>query len=707
MDPKKEVLYRVYIVFGCLCLFGVIILGRVFFLQFVEGAKWRKMAQTLTTAYKNIEPSRGNIYADDGSLLGTSIPIYELRMDVNAVSDKVFKDDLDSLAMGLSDVFKDHSWKTYRGNLSRARKRREQYLLIHRGVSYNQLKQVRKLPIYRMGRYKGGLIIIEKNHRAKPFEKLASRTIGFYQEGQKPVGLEGAYTDYLQGTGGKRLMRKISGGIWMPINDDNEVEPQDGSDLWTSIDINIQDVAESALMTALSKNAADHGCAVLMEVATGEIKAIANLTRDSSGEYFESYNYALGESMEPGSTFKLVSMVAAMEDGKVKPSDYVDIEHGVKKYSDRVMKDSHEEIPNRMTVQHAFEISSNVGISKIIYNAYQTHQADFVKAVRRMSVGQALNMDIPGEASPLIKNPKDSKTWSAVSLPWMSIGYEVRMTPLQMLTFYNAIANNGKMVKPVFVKSITHRGKQVQHFEPTVINPKICSATTIKYAQGLLQGVVENGTATNLKNPNYKIAGKTGTAQIANRENGYKNKSAVTYQASFAGYFPADNPKYSCIVVVNAPSKLDYYAAVVAGPVFKEIADKVYSSRLDMHREYFGESAVNLAQQAKKQNTSLAWMIGNAEDIRTVSQKIGMKTNEIGSAEWVQLNLKNNQASVSTMRQGKGVPNVQGMGLRDAVYLLEMSGLTVKAVGRGFVKKQSLSPGVAIEKGASIQIDLL
>lgn len=707
MDPKKEILYRVYVVFGFICLFGLAILGRVFFLQFVEGKKWKDMAQSLTTKYINIEPSRGNIYASDGSLLGTSIPIYELRMDVNAVAAKIFKDDLDSLAMGLAALYHDHSWKSYRSELSRARKRGDKYCLIQRGVSYNQLKASRLLPIFRLGRYKGGLLVIEKNHRAKPFEKLAARTIGSYQVGQKPVGLEGAYTEYLQGTGGKRLMQKISGGVWMPINDDNEVEPQDGSDLWTSIDINIQDVAESALIDALSKNAAEHGCAVLMEVATGEIKAIANLARDSSGNYFETYNYALGESMEPGSTFKLISMVAAMEDGKVKPTDFVDIEHGVKMYSDRKMKDSHEGIPNRMTVQHAFEISSNVGISKIIYGAYQNHQSDFVKALTRMNVGQSLNMDIPGEAPPLIKNPKDSKSWSGVTLPWMSIGYEVRMTPLQILTFYNAIANNGIMVKPVFIKSITNRGNAVKQFQPAVINPKICSAQTVAYAQKLLEGVVENGTATNLKNPNYKIAGKTGTAQIANRDYGYKFKSTTTYQASFVGYFPADNPKYSCIVVVNAPSKLDYYAAIVAGPVFKEIADKVYSSRLDMHQEYFGEPATTLAKANLKTPAAPNMMVGNREDINKVTTKIGVKTTNDGTSEWAQMTLKSSEARLANATPGKGVPNVQGMGLRDALYLLELSGLNVKANGKGLVRKQSLTPGVTFEKGAEIKIDLL
>ena len=701
MDARKDILWRVYLIFLFVCLFGLAIIGQVIRLQFVQGNYWKSKADSLTTAYRNIEAARGNVYAADGSLLATSVPIYEVRMDVNAeaLTNEVFNKNIDSLVLALADLFKDKTEREYKRELINARRNGERYYLLQRNVSYNELKSMRTFPMFRMGRYKGGLIVAEKSRREKPFQELAKRTIGYDIDSIKPVGLEGAYSEYLKGIGGKRLMQKLSGDVWMPINDDNEIDPQDGKDIITTIDINIQDVAEHALQTQLEEHHADHGCAVLMEVATGEIKAIANLSKDSSGNYKEYYNYAIGESTEPGSTFKLASMIAAMEDGYVDLGDTVNLENGTHKYYDQTMTDSHAPEKKKVTAQRAFEVSSNVGISKLIYQSYWKNPQAFIDRICKMKLNDSLGLQIPGETSPLVKNTKD-KSWSGVTLPFMSIGYEVRLTPLQILTFYNAVANNGKMVKPMFVKEIRQRGKLIKNFPTTVINEAICSQKTIDKAKKLLEGVVENGTASNLKNANYKIAGKTGTAQIANKNYGYKYNAKISYQASFVGYFPADNPKYSCIAVVYSPSNDVYYGGAVAAPIFKEIADKVYASSLELHKEY----GTPLADKSVKIPFAYA---GYQKDIQKVFKAVDMNSSSQNqNAEWVAAVEKDNNINLIERKNSSGVPNVVGMGLRDAIYLLENYGLHVKIKGKGIVTKQSIDAGIKVEKGSQIIIEL-
>jgi cell division protein FtsI (penicillin-binding protein 3) len=698
VEVKKDILWRVYLVYIFLCLFGIAILAQVFRLQFVQGEYWKNKAETLTTAFKNIEAERGSIYAADGSLLATSVPIYEIRMDLLAgsITSEVFNKNVDSLSLCLANLFQDHSAKEYRRDLYEGRRDKERYFLIHRNVSYPQLLEMRKFPIFRMGKYKGGLIVIQKSVREKPFQLLASRTIGYDLKDLKPVGLEGSFRDYLQGVSGKRLMQKISGNVWMPINRENEIEPKDGNDLVTTLEVNIQDVAEHALLTQLQKHNAHHGCAVLMEVQTGEIKAIANLGRDVDGQYKELYNYAIGESTEPGSTFKLASLIAAIDDGFVDLDDTVNTENGTKRYYDRIMRDAHE-VGGKISVQKAFELSSNVGISKVIYKNYSGNPTAFVNKIKGMNITQPIGLQIDGEGAPQFKTPA-SKAWSGTTLPWMSIGYEIKMTPMQILTYYNAVANNGRMVKPLFVKEIKRRGELIKRFETTVVKDSICSLSTALKARILLEGVVENGTAMNLKNPNYKIAGKTGTAQIAQGSGGYKDSARVSYQASFVGYFPADNPKFSCIVVVNAPSNDVYYAAQVAGPIFKEIADKVYSTRLEIHKglqiEYTDPSdAMPLFSSAYQR------------DIKSIYSKLGFTYQPKEKVEWV---IPTKTDSLVKMNQKKIiqgiVPNVVGMGVKDAMYILENAGMTVRISGSGKVQKQSLQVGSRILKGSEIKL---
>ena len=702
MDTQKDILLRVYAVYLFLFLFGVAIIAQVTKIQFVEGEYWKKEAQNQTIDYKDIAAVRGNIFAADGSLLATSLPNYEIRMDVNteSITDNIFYDNIDSLSLCLSNLFNDKSAIDYKRELVKARKKGERYHLIKRKVTYNQLKALRTFPIFRKGKYKGGLIYTQKNVRERPFRILAARTIGYDRDGVNPVGLEGAYAEELKGVGGKQLMQKIAGGVWMAVNDENEIEPEDGSDLATTIDINIQDVAEHALLTQLVKHDADHGCVVLMEVKTGHVKAIANLSKMPSGGYYENYNYVIGESTEPGSTFKLASLMAAIEEGYVELTDSVDTQDGTVKFYDRIMRDSHKGGYGKISVQKAFEVSSNVGISKIINSNFSKNPQKFVDKLYKMNLNTPLGLEITGEGMPKIKNTKDN-AWSGVTLPWMSIGYEISMTPLQILTFYNAVANDGKMVKPMFVKEIQKRGKVVKVIPTTVINDAICSKETIQKAKQMLEGVVENGTATNLKNARYKIAGKTGTAQIANDKYGYKYDAKISYQASFVGYFPADNPKYSCIVVVNAPSNNVYYGNLVAGPIFKEIADKVHSTNLDIHKElkveqHLASSAIPLSKN------------GYYKDLQTVFNGLNITTrNKVENPEWVNTLTNEKEVEIIKANISEGlIPDVKGMGAKDATYLLENKGLVVKVNGRGIIKNQSLPPGMRIEKGDIIVLEL-
>lgn len=699
MDAKRDILKRVYLMYGFSLVFGIAILVQVFRIQVVQGQDWIALAESQTLAYKNIDALRGNIFADDGSLLATSLPTYEIRMDLKAeaLTDEVFNKGIDSLSIALSDLFNDKSAREYKIELERARKAGERYHLVKRRVTYLELKKLRDFPIFRKGRYKGGFLYVQKNERIRPFKILAARTIGYDREGQKPVGLEGAYDKVLRGTSGKRLMQKIAGGVWMPVNDENEVEPEDGSDLYTSIDINIQDVAEHALMKQLIKHNSDHGCVVLIEVETGLVKAIANLSRNSDGSYSENYNYAIGESTEPGSTFKLVSLVAAMEDGYIDLDDSIDTQGGQVQFYDRIMKDSHEGGHGKISVQRVFEVSSNVGTSKLIQKYYGKNPQQFIDRVNKFQIHKPLDLEIAGEGSPRIKMPKD-KDWYGTTLPWMSIGYESRLTPMQILTFYNAIANNGKMVKPIFVREIRKHGKLVKKMPVQVISESICSKETVKKAQKMLEGVVENGTASNLKNATFKIAGKTGTAQIANDKYGYKYESKVSYQASFCGYFPADNPKYSCIVVVNAPSNNVYYGNLVAGPIFKEIADKVYATNLKIHPPLTVEKQLVAMPVSKN---------GNKEDLRKVLDKLNIKANERASENWVKTNAKENAIEIQNLNITSGLtPNVVGMSLKDAVYLLENKGLLVKVIGKGMIKNQSIPAGQPVQKGNVITLEL-
>ncbi len=699
-DGNKSGLSRAYIAYFMMCAVGLAIVVKIFIIQVIEGSHWRERAENLTTVYQDIDAVRGNIYADDGSMMATSVPIYEVRMDLNAdgLTNETFSEGIDSLSIKLSELFQDRTPTEWKRRLVGARDNGARYHLIKRNVKFHQMKALRTFPIFRKGKFRGGLIVLQQNRRERPFRMLAARTIGYEREDIAPVGLEGAYSKELSGVSGKRLMQKISGGIWMPLNDDNEIEPQDGFDVHTTINLNIQDVAENALLKQLRINDADHGCVILMEVATGEIKAIANLGKDDEGDYWEYYNYAIGESAEPGSTFKLPALMVAMEDGYVKATDTVNTGNGVAEFQGETMRDSKEGGYGRVSVKDAFAVSSNIGVMRAIEKSYSEEPAKFIKGLRKMDLGKSIGIEIAGEGAPVIVDPSDP-TWSGITYLWSSIGYEVKMTPLQVLSFYNAVANNGKMVKPKFVRRITDKSSVVKEYPTEVISESICSSSTIKQAHELLEEVVQTGTAKNLRNSNYRIAGKTGTARIAVSNKGYGKK--IRYLASFVGYFPADKPQYSCIVVVNAPNRNSYYASHVAGPIFKEIADKVYSTSIDIHDDLKSIETDAFTKLPVAKN-------GYQKDLMKVYEELEIPAvSKNAENKWVVVQTGPEHVEVSRRNIMENlVPNVLGMSAQDAVFLLENTGLVVELRGRGVIKKQSITPGAKIQNGDRIILEL-
>jgi len=692
-------LVRTSLVYLGMLLIGLLILGKVLHLQVFEKETWAQ-EENSSIRHKIIDPNRGNIYSSDGRLLAVSVPFYEIRMDFQSESftREVFDNGVDELSKSLSNLFHDRHWSTYKRELVRARERGNRYFLVKRNVSYTQLQEAKQFPVYKEGRYKGGVIFEQQNRRVRPYGMLAARTVGYTmsEDLRSVVGLEGAYDSELKGVEGYRLMRKIRGDIWMPINDVNEIEPKDGYDIVATIDVDLQDVAENALHTQLLRHGADHGTVVLMEVKTGKVRAIANLARDEDGNYRENYNFAIGESTEPGSTFKLASMIALLEDGHVQPGDVVDVGDGITYYYGEKMEDSGDEGLGIITVQRAFEASSNVGISMTVNESYKKKPEQFVNRLYEMGLNQKLGIKIKGEGKPDIKYT-DSELWSGLSLPWMSIGYEVRMTPLQILAFYNAVANNGKMVKPIFVEELRSHGKMVKRFNTEVLNNHICSRETLEHIKKMLEGVVKNGTARNLANSQYIIAGKTGTAQVSTSKEGYTKS---LYQASFAGYFPADNPKYSCIVVVNAPSKSIYYGNLVAGPIFREITDRIYVREYEMH-----DSRVVLAEETVQAPYSKS---GSGSALESTFEYLNLPL-EKGDQDDIWVSTRSTPEGVvlsSRPVNGELVPNVVDMGLKDALYLLESKGMKVVVDGRGTVRNQSVQAGSLIRKGTVVKLNM-
>lgn len=703
MSIRTNILLRVYLAFGLILLFALAVVVQIYRLQYVQGNKWRTMASKLSTKYENVAATRGNILSVDGSLLATSVPEYELHMDMLAggiIDDKVFYEKVDSLAAKLSQLYPDKTEQEFSRMLRDARKDSSRYELIRRRVTFKELKEIRQFPIFKMGKYSGGLIAIMQNKRILPFRSLAARTIGYKNANVKnAVGLEGAYASYINGESGKRLMQRIAGGAYMPVNDGDEDEvAKDGADIISTIDVNYQDVAQDALKKQLIKSQADHGCVVLMEVATGEIRAIANFTRSKDGDYQEKMNYAISDAKDPGSTFKLASYMTLFDQHKIDTNTLVNVDGGNYNmyYNGKLLKTFRdaEYMPSPMTAKHAFEESSNVAIVKFVTSSYANNAKEYTDNLQNvLHLNEKLELQIPGEAKPVVKSP-ENRSWSKLSLPQMAYGYEMNMTPLQMLTLYNAVANNGKMIAPIFVREIQHIGNTIERFHARVINPKVCSDATLGKMKALLEGVVLNGTGkTFIKNDLYPIAGKTGTAQVANGDQGYKDKK---YQASFCGYFPADHPKYAMIVVINNPTVGNFLAAYVAGPVFREVADRVYASDMDMHHNKPLRFVGNTTLPKVKE--------GDPKAIKQVFAKLGVKP--LYAATNTGVDTSSGLPYEDVKYKAGTVPTVTGMGLSDALYLLGNAGYKVSARGSGAVISQSVTGGSLIPKGSRITIEL-
>ena len=702
MAVRDEIVWRSGIIYFAVALGAVVLLVRIIILQYAERGKWEALSEKYVYKTDEVEATRGDILTHDGRLLASSVPYYSIYMDTRStgMSPQVWSSGIEGLSSGLSRLVGERSPSEWKSALTNARRRGDRYFLIKKRVDYETLKALRELPIFREGQYRGGMVTQVESRRIKPNGDLAARTIGYLNLGDEgtEVGVEGAFEKVLAGKNGLVVKQRLTGGDWIAVEDANTIDTRDGNDIVTTIDIDLQDVATSALRSQLSKNNADHGCAVLMEVSTGDIRAIANLERGDDGDYQESYNFAVGESTEPGSTFKLPSLMAAIEDGVIDTGDVVDTGDGTVRFYNKVIRDTREEGYGKLTVKEVFEKSSNVGTSKIIYDHYKDNPRAFVNRLYAMKLNEKLNVQIKGEGTPLIRYPGD-KLWSGLSLPMMSHGYEVQLTPLQILTFYNAVANNGKMMKPRFVTEIRRNGTTIETFGTEVIINSIASRSTIRKARKMLEGVVEHGTAMNLRDADYKIAGKTGTAQIARGRSGYRSGSVISYQASFVGYFPAENPMYSCIVVVSAPSNSVYYGNLVAGPVFKEISDKVYSTAF--FRDF---ATINIDD--KRAGAPDAGN-GYREDINQVLRDLGISYRRTSNDSWVTTRESGDTIRLAPVRLVPGlVPDVRGMTLRDAMFLLENSGLRVVHSGRGRVRRQSPEHGAKIYEGSVVNLDL-
>ncbi len=701
---KTLLLYSVYWLMVALGGYVIYRAGKIIF---VEGDEYRTHARETTLKLGEVEATRGNIMSVDGNVLATTVPVFDIRMDVASpnISTSLFKEKLDSLSLALSLVFPSKSRVQWKNELREARKKGSRYFLIKRNVDYNTLKGVKRMPILRLGPNKGGLILVQKNVRRMPYGLLARRTIGYFnQENDLYVGLEGAYNDYLKGLNGKMWMQRISGGEWIPVLGKQLAKPVNGKDIITTIDIKLQDVAERSLLEQLEAQEATQGCAVVMEVSTGDIRAIANLSKSANGTYEERYNYALAESIEPGSTFKLISLVAAMDESRLKLTDSISYQGSIT-WAQAVMKDDHPLNKRYITLKDAFAYSSNVATSLFVNKVFGKKPRKFSDKLYSMGIGKPLGVEIPGEGEPFIRKSDDPR-WSKTSLPYMSIGYEVKLTPLQLLTFYNAIANNGRMMKPRFVKEIRDGDQVIKSIEPQVLVSSVCSEETARKAREMMQAVVEKGTARGAFNgAPYSVAGKTGTAQMA--VGGRYNKS--NYNASFVGYFPAENPQYTIMVVISNPQKGKIYGGAIAAPVFRAIADRIYSTNIGVKDEIPKmaqpvDLKIDDTLAVKGNLTMKGWLPDLLPVLNLLTGENFVEQNFDG---WALVSIKDNKSFIKSMAPSlKGVPDVIGMTARDATYLLESCGLSVSLQGRGKVKEQSLAAGSPIPKGAKVSLIL-
>ena len=652
-----------------------------------------------------INAERGSIYSEDGNMLSTSIPVFDIYIDFGAEGlrekkGRRFYENIDSLSISLAGLFNDASANDYKKQLSIAYRNEDRYFLLKRKISFEQYKQLRDFPLVKEGRNKSGFIIDVRDSRVNPYVLLANRTIGLSRgDTSKNVGLERTYDSLLKGEKGQRLVRYMA-GVYVPV-DGAEIEPQNGKDIITTLDTYIQDIAENALLKMMVMNNSLHGTCIVMETATGKIKAIANLGKRPDGTYMEDYNYGIGKKTEPGSIFKLATLLSLLEDKYVDTNTIVDCEGGSKLFYGLRIRDSHLGT-ERVTVKEAFARSSNVAFAKLAEQYYHDNPKQFYNHLHRLRLDTATGIDIVGQATPLIKKP-GGKFWGKTTLPFMAHGYEGLITPLHMLMVYNAVANNGRMMKPYLVNSVRNMGVDIKTFSPKVLVEKICSDETLGKLKDCLLDVVESehGTAHSLKTDMYSFAGKTGTAVTALDNRGY-NKANKIYQSSFMGFYPAEKPEYSIAVVIqNGHESRLAYGGAVAAPVFREVADKIYASDISNSRFFHATPVID---------SSAYNYYGLKSDINKILSVLNMPYLDSAVAGyWRSINMYDNKVilnAINNPAQPATMPKVLGLGLKDAVYMLENYGLKVIAGGRGKVIYQSLQEGTTFTKGQTINIQL-
>jgi cell division protein FtsI (penicillin-binding protein 3) len=708
LEVKRDILWRVYVSFLGMVVLSLLILGKAFYIQRFQGEHWRSMSDSLHQKIQELDADRGTIYSEDGQMLSTSLPQFDIYIDFLAdglreKNGKVFKENVDSFALSLAYFFADKTSAQYKKELQAAYSTKNRYFPLKKKLSFEQYKTFRQFPLVKLGRNKSGIIVEETSKRVSPFGLLANRTIGLSREHiasngkmkKQNVGLEKSYDTLLTGQKGQRLVRYIAGGA-VPV-EGFQIEPQNGKDIFTTIDVNIQDIAQNALLKKMEESEAQYGTCIVMEVKTGKIKAMANLGRRPDGSYWEDDNYAL-RTTEPGSTIKLATLLAVLDKGTSSMNDMVEVgSAGQMKVGPRMVTDAERSPSAVLTVKECFAHSSNVGMSKLALKAFGNNPKEFKDYLHRYHLDTRSPVDLTDVPRPAVA-PLDPKNGGLMNMVTMSFGYAINVSPLHTLTLYNAIANDGKMMKPYLVNSIQSDGIILQQFEPTVIDKSICKPEVAKAARESMEMVVTEGTGRPaFKNMPFAVAGKTGTAHVADGNIKYGHG---VYQASFVGYFPANNPQYSCIVVIRTrPHAAMHYGGQLGAPVFREVATKLYAMYVEQKTP---------AMYAVKKDSAAYFYAGNAKNIKNVFQTFNMRyADSVQQNNWATVYANNYQPVLrtNTVRE-KTMPNVKGMGLKDALQLLESMGLKVAANGKGKVSSQSIAPGSALAKGVTVMLEL-
>jgi cell division protein FtsI (penicillin-binding protein 3) len=693
---KKDIRFRVYIAFTCICLLGCAIIIKAALIQIKEGPKLRAMAREMHTRFDTLLADRGNIYTEDGVLLSSSIPEFDVHIDFSVMDSGLFAKNIDSLCLCVSRLIMDKTAEQYKEEFVRAYEEGEKYYpLSRRKFKYYEYEALRSFPIFNKGKGRGGFIVDSKEKRVNPYNMLAFRTIGIFRD-SNVSGLEATYNKALVGENGRRVVQKSTGNVWVPI-EGSELEPQNGKDIVTTLDINVQDVAEHALMSILQKYECLYGTCIVMEVKTGKIKTLVNLGRQPDGSYWEDFNYAMMPT-EPGSTFKLVTLLSLLNDKLINVDQIVDAEGGAIHFGNRLMRDSHLGL-HAMPIWKAFAESSNAAMAKLANSNYKDNPSQFVNHLFQFHLDQPTGIDLFGERRTVIIKPT-STSWSNTSLPWMATGYGVQITPLHTCMLYNSVANDGKMMKPYLVSAIKEYGKEVKRYEPTEI-VKVGDSSVIAQIRKCTRAVITEGTAKGIESPFYTISGKTGTAQVADKGISYTDG---VYQGSFVGYLPADQPKYTiCVVIRTKPHSVAYYGGAIAAPVFRMVADKIFSENIGA----WGGPLDSLARNSTGAVVAKSATNRNYQTLfHAIQKKLPLPAEDKSRMMEVRTDSNKIASVVPKVMYRNVMPDLKGMGLKDAVYILETEGLQVQVKGRGKVQEQSIAPGTIINKGQNIILQL-